>query len=136
MEQCIFCKIINGKIPSYKIYEDDDIFVMLDIRPTTKGHVLVLPKKHFEMLEVTDDEILEKMITVSKNIGKQIKSILKSDGFNININNGKHAGQEIFHTHFHVVQRFEGDGIKLWPPSKEEKIKIEETYNQIKNNLK
>ncbi len=132
---CIFCKIISGEIPSYKIYEDEDVFVILDIGPVSPGHALVMPKKHFDMVETTDDEMLSKMIIVAKKIGIKIKSILKSDGFNININNGKHAGQEIFHTHFHVVQRFEGDEIKLWPPNEKEKEKIEEIYNKIKNNL-
>lgn len=135
MEQCIFCKIIQGEIPNYKIYEDGDVFVTLDINPVTSGHVLILPKKHFDMFETTDDETLSKMILVSKKIGTKIKNILKSDGFNININNGKHAGQEIFHTHFHVVQRFEGDGIKLWPADENEKTKVEEVYNKIISNL-
>lgn len=132
---CIFCKIISGEIQSYKIYEDNDIFVMLDIYPTTRGHCLVLPKKHFDMTENTENEILSKMIVVAKEIGTKIKNILKSNGFNININNGKLAGQEIFHTHFHVVQRFEGDGIKLWLANENEKTKIQETYNEIIKNL-
>ncbi|MDD4290310.1 MAG: HIT domain-containing protein, partial [Patescibacteria group bacterium] len=85
---CIFCKIINGEIPSYKIYEDEFTFAILDINPTSHGHVLILPKKHFEMTENTDDEILEKMIINTKKIATKIKEILKSDGFNININNG------------------------------------------------
>ena len=132
---CIFCKIISGEIPSYKIYEDEFTFAILDINPTSRGHVLILPKKHFDMTENTENEMLSKMIVVAKEIGTKIKNILKSDGFNININNGKLAGQEIFHTHFHVVQRFEGDGIKLWPANENEKTKIQETYNEIIKNL-
>lgn len=130
---CIFCKIINGEIPSYKIYEDNDIFVILDINPVSTGHVLILPKKHFEMPETTDDEVLAKMIVISKKIGQKIKKILKSDGFNININNGKSAGQIIFHTHFHIVQRFENDNLKLWPTNEAESKKIQEVYQIITN---
>lgn len=133
---CIFCKIINGEIPSYKIYEDSDIFVILDINPVSIGHALVLPKKHFEMFETTDDEVLAKMIVISKKIGQKIKKILKSDGFNININNGKSAGQIIFHTHFHIVQRFEDDNLKLWPADETESRKVQETYQTIINNIK
>ncbi|HNV96754.1 MAG TPA: HIT family protein [bacterium] len=136
MKNCIFCKIINGEIPSYKIYDDEFTFAILDINPTSRGHVLVLPKKHFDMTENTDNEILEKMIVVSKNLGKKIRKILKSDGFNININNDKYAGQEIMHTHFHIVQRFDGDGLKLWKANENEKSKVGETYNEIIKNLK
>lgn len=135
MENCLFCKIINGEIPSYKIYEDNDIFVILDINPVSIGHALVLPKKHFEMLETTDDEVLAKMIVISKKIGQKIKKILKSDGFNININNGKSAGQIIFHTHFHIVQRFENDNLKLWPADETESRKVQEIYQTIINDI-
>ena len=136
MENCIFCKIINGEIPSYKIYEDNDIFVILDINPVSIGHALILPKKHFEMAETTDDEILAKMIIITKKIAIKIRKILKSDGFNININNGKLAGQEIAHTHFHVVQRFKNDNLKLWPPNENEKDRIKEVYQKIINNIR
>lgn len=122
-------------MPSYKIYEDNDIFVMLDINPVTPGHILVLPKKHFEMFETTDNEILSKMTIIAKEVGIKIKNILKSGGFNININNGKLAGQEIMHTHFHVLQRFDGDGIKLWPANENEKQKVEKIYQTIINNI-
>ncbi len=134
MESCIFCKIISGEIPSYKIYEDNDIFVILDINPVSIGHALILPKKHFDMIETTDDETLAKMIVITKKIGTKIKQLLKSDGFNININNGKLAGQEIAHTHFHVVQRFKDDNLKLWPPNEDKKNGVEEIYQKIINN--
>ncbi len=133
---CIFCKIINGEIPSYKIYEDDNVFVILDINPVSPGHALVLPKKHFEMPESTDDEIISKMMIIAKHIAKNIKRTLNSDGFNITTNNGETAGQTISHTHFHIVQRFKGDNLELWPPNENEKNRIEETYNKIINTLK
>ena len=133
---CIFCKIINGEIPSYKIYEDEFTFAMLDINPVSRGHILVLPKKHFDTTEVTDDEIISKMIVVAKNMGREIKKIFNSDGFNIMVNNGKSAGQVIFHTHFHVIQRFENDNLGLWPINEDEKMKVEKTYNEIIGSLK
>ncbi len=135
MESCIFCKIINGEIPSYKIYEDEHVFVILDMNPVTAGHFLVLPKKHFEMPESTDDEIISKMIIIAKRIAKNIKRILNSDGFNITTNSGEAAGQTISHTHFHVVQRFKNDNLKLWPPNENEKNKIKETYKKIISNI-
>ena len=87
------------------------------------------------MFETTDNEILSKMTIIAKEVGIKIKNILKSGGFNININNGKLAGQEIMHTHFHVLQRFDGDGIKLWPANENEKQKVEKIYQTIINNI-
>jgi histidine triad (HIT) family protein len=110
---CIFCKILNGEIPASKVYEDDNVLAFLDIMPATpkKGHVIVIPKKHYEMLEDVSDDDLTALILVVKKVQK---GILKwAEGTNIFQNNGKSSGQIVNHVHFHIVPRFEGDGVKL-----------------------
>lgn len=113
MNDCIFCKIINKKIPSAIIYEDEKTFVMLDIAPATAkgGHTLVMPKKHYEFIsEMPDDDIK----AVSLTLKKLSKALLKfGEGLNVLQNNKKIAGQYINHVHFHLIPRFSGDGITV-----------------------
>lgn len=110
---CVFCKIINGEIPSAKVYEDTDFLAILDINPVSKGHVLVLPKKHCENLFDMDDELLSKTLKVLQKVGKALKKTLNVDGINLIQNNGKDAGQIIFHSHFHLIPRTSDDDIKI-----------------------
>lgn len=110
---CIFCKIIRGEITSEKVYEDENFFAILDINPVSKGHVLVLPKKHYTNLFDMDEEILSKTLNVLKLIGNGIKKALNLDGINLIQNNGKDAGQIIFHSHFHLIPRQPNDDIKI-----------------------
>lgn len=105
---CIFCKIAAGEIPSFKVYEDDLVLAYLDINPFTKGHTLVIPKKHSANLLETDDETLAAVITRVKKIAAHLKAKLGADGFNILQNNGEAAGQTVHHLHFHIVPRFGG----------------------------
>jgi histidine triad (HIT) family protein len=102
MNDCIFCKIVNGGIPSYKIYEDDRVFVFLDIKPLSRGHALVLPKEHFENIFDVPKELYSYMFEVAKNISVNIKEKYKPEGIFINQNNGEMAGQSIHHIHVHV----------------------------------
>lgn len=103
---CIFCAIADGEIPSFKVYEDDLVLAYLDINPFAKGHTLVIPKAHSEGLLDTDDETLAAVITRVKKIAAHIKAKLGADGFNILQNNGEAAGQTVKHLHFHIVPRF------------------------------
>ena len=128
---CIFCKIISGEIPSYKIYEDEYVLAILDINPIAKGHVLVLPKKHFDIFENTENIYLEKMIDISKKLGKELREKLGSDGFNVLVNNDKVAGQLVFHTHFHIIQRFTDDKLEIWELNKTEQQQLQETFNTL-----
>lgn len=112
--ECIFCKIIKRKIPASIIYEDEDVISFLDIFPVNIGHSLVIPKKHFENIFETPEDILGKMMIASKKIAKAIKEQLKTKGTNIVINNEKAAGQLVFHVHIHVIPRFDGDGFEHW----------------------
>ncbi len=102
MEDCIFCKIVNGEIPSYKIYDRDDIIVMLDINPLSRGHVLVLPKQHYRDIHEIPEELVIKMASVVKEMSERIKERLNPEGIIIMQNNGKRAGQSVFHFHIHI----------------------------------
>ena len=112
---CIFCKIILGEIPSYKIYEDEKVLVFLDIGPVSYGHTLIIPKKHYANLEEITEEDICHVVVIVKKIGKAIKEGLNTEGYNITVNNDPVAGQLIAHLHFHIIPRGEGDGLKLWP---------------------
>lgn len=114
MNDCIFCKIISGDVPSYKVYEDDDILAFLDITPVNAGHTLVIPKKHYNNLEDLPEEETNKIIRVIKKIIPAVISGTKADGFNLSINNGAVAGQIVGHAHFHIVPRHNNDGYELW----------------------
>ncbi|MGB9731438.1 MULTISPECIES: HIT family protein [Calditerrivibrio] len=114
---CIFCKIISGEIPSSKVYEDEDFIAILDIRPVNLGHTLVIPKRHFVNIFDTDEEIAQKIYPVLIKVCKGIKDGLTADGINIIQNNEKYAGQEVFHSHIHIIPRFRDDGLKFTPRS-------------------
>lgn len=111
---CLFCKIIKGEIPSTKVYEDDTCYAFLDINPVNIGHTLLVPKAHSENLYDTPDETLSKLAPVLKKLSIAVKQGVGADGINIEMNNDPVAGQLIFHTHIHIVPRFEGDGFVHW----------------------
>lgn len=114
MENCIFCKIIKGEIPSHKIYEDEYVYAFLDISPANKGHTLVIPKKHYENTLDAPDMELTKVITATKKLAILLKEKLNADGINIVNANGKIAQQSVFHLHYHIVPRYKEDGLDLW----------------------
>lgn len=114
MNDCIFCKIIRGEIPSRKIYEDENTYAFLDVNPSTKGHTLVIPKKHYENTLETPEDELNNIIQTTKKIAILLKQKLHADGINIMNANGKEAHQSVFHIHFHVVPRYKDDGLNMW----------------------
>ena len=114
MADCIFCKIIADELPSTKIYEDSDVLAFLDIKPVNPGHTLVIPKKHFESIHDTPDELVAKTIIVAKKIAGAIQKNLGATGVNIGMNNGSAAGQIVFHAHIHIMPRYGKDLLKLW----------------------
>lgn len=124
MENCIFCKIAKGEIPSAKVYEDENVFAFLDMHPISSGHTLVLPKHHFENIFDIDQTALEKVIVAAKQIALTINEKLKPDGLNMVQNSGHHAGQAVFHYHLHLIPRHENDGLKFGKPG--EKVEPEE----------
>lgn len=118
-DNCIFCKIANGEIPSATLYEDEDFRVILDLGPASKGHALILPKEHAANLYELPDELASKAMIVAKKVGAVLKEGLKCDGLNVVQNNGEAAGQTVFHFHMHLIPRYEGDQgqVKLtWEP--------------------
>jgi histidine triad (HIT) family protein len=133
MHDCIFCKIVKGEIPSKKVYEDGDVLVFLDINPASKGHVLVTAKKHYENIYDVDEEILKKMIVVSKKMADKIKKAFDADGINIVQNNGQHAGQLVNHIHFHVIPRYPEDKVII---TYQRQQMSEHQMNEIVNILK
>lgn len=123
---CIFCKIVKGEIPAAKIYEDDDVLVFLDITPDTRGHSLVIPKMHFESVFDVDDVVLQKVIVAGRHLAVQMKRVLGAVAVNLNSNNGERAGQIIPHFHFHVIPRYENDGLQMYGPRTAQKASPEE----------
>ncbi len=115
MAECIFCKIIVGELPSYKLYEDDHTFAFLDIHPVSKGHVLVISKKHYGDFLEADIETLEYLTRSVHKIAQVVKKGVSADGCNVTTNVGVAAGQVILHMHWHIIPRFTSDGLKLWP---------------------
>ena len=114
MENCIFCKIVRGELPSEKIYEDENTFAFLDRKPVNPGHTLVIPKKHSDNLYEADDSDLAATIVMARKVASAIKKALGAQGINVHINNDRAAGQVVFHIHLHVIPRYNGDGRELW----------------------
>ena len=108
---CIFCAIAAGEIPSFKVYEDDLVLAYLDINPFTKGHTLVIPKAHSSGLLDTSDETLAVLVARVRKVAAHLKEKLGCDGFNILQNNGAAAGQTVMHIHFHIVPRYGNEPI-------------------------
>lgn len=116
-DNCIFCKIANGDIPSETIYEDERFRVILDLAPAAKGHALILPKDHFANLYEIDDDVLTGVSLVAKKVARAMKAGLNCEGLNIVQNNGELAGQTVFHYHMHVIPRYADDGQVIgWKP--------------------
>lgn len=112
-DHCIFCKLANGEIPTKTLYEDDMFRIILDAGPLTHGHALILPKKHAENVFELDEETAGKTYQLAKKFGAKMAAALKADGMNILQNNGKAAGQSVFHFHMHLIPRYYGDGVAL-----------------------
>ena len=118
-DDCIFCKIANGEIPSATVYEDSICRVILDVNPANKGHALIIPKEHFDNIYSMDAETAAKIFTIATEVAKAQKAELNPDGLNILQNNGEAAGQTVFHFHMHLVPRYIKDNLTMtWIPGK------------------
>lgn len=106
---CVFCKIIKGEIPSVKIYEDELFSVILNIGPASKGHALIIPKEHYENIYDLSEELTAKAFTLAKKMAEKMTTALSCDGFNILQNNKEAAGQTVFHFHIHLIPRYNED---------------------------
>lgn len=130
---CIFCKLANGIIHTNSIYEDEDFNVILDAAPAARGHVLIIPKRHYENILDADESCISKVMPLAKRIAKKQMSALDCDGINILQNNGEAAGQTVFHLHVHLIPRYKGkENILTW----DHESFSEEEFNNIKEQLR
>ena len=131
-DDCIFCKIAGGEIPSHTLYEDGKFKVILDVAPATRGHALIIPKRHYANLYELPEDMAADVIRLAKKMMEKMTDKLNCDGFNLIQNNGEIAGQTVFHFHMHLIPRYHNDGEILKyttiSPSREE---LEETVVQI-----
>lgn len=111
MDNCIFCKIIDGSIPSTVVYEDSDFKAIMDISPAAKGHVLILPKKHCADLLSIDEDVASKALKVASKIANAQKKAFNCDGINLLQNTGEAAWQSVFHLHIHLIPRYKDDNV-------------------------
>ncbi len=132
---CIFCKIVKGKLPCFKVYEDKSFLAFLNVNPVNKGHVLIIPKKHYETILDMPNDALSQIILIVKKITKAILRIFNIDSCNIDINLGKEAGQIVPHVHIHIIPRFSSDEFKEWPTKQIPEEEMQEIANKIKNSL-
>lgn len=129
---CIFCKIANGEIPSKTLYEDEEFRVILDLAPATKGHALILPKSHYKNLYELPDETAAKVMKLAKKMATTMTEKLGCDGFNIVQNNNEVAGQTVFHFHMHLIPRYENDNQRIsWNPLEMTQDELEAVKKQI-----
>lgn len=128
---CVFCKIIAGDIPVHKIYEDEKIFVFLDINPVHPGHILVLPKQHFQDMEEITTEDLTAVISGVKKFGGLLKERMGYEAYNVHQNNGSVAGQTVPHLHFHLIPRLPNDNLNHWPAGKYSPGEAEKICRQL-----
>jgi len=116
-QNCIFCKIANGEIPSTTVYEDESFRVIFDIAPASFGHAIILPKNHAADIYEVSEEDASKIFVVAKKVATALKQVLHCDGVNILQNNGVIAGQTVFHLHVHIIPRYEDDTVTIsWKP--------------------
>lgn len=133
-EQCIFCKIIAGEIPSHTLYEDEQFKVILDVGPATKGHALILPKGHYANLYELPEDVAADTMKLAKKMATIMTEKLSCDGFNLIQNNGEVAGQTVFHFHMHLIPRYKDDGEILkyhaGSPSQEELLELKKMITE------
>jgi len=135
MTDCIFCKIIRGEIPCDKVYENDKVLAFLDISPVSKGHTLVLPKKHYENLQQIPENLLCDLIKAVKKIAPATLKPTNAPSFNLIVSNGKEAGQEVPHIHMHIIPQLGKDTQINLPHGKYKDSEMEKIADKIRKAL-
>ncbi len=136
MSDCIFCKIMKGEIPSYKVYEDEKTFAFLDINPINAGHTLIIPKNHVSKISEAEDRDLQALTVALKKVIAGIEDGLGVENLNVFINQGPDAGQIIPHLHYHVTPRYPDDGVKFDVPQRKlSEDELKETLDKIKSSI-
>lgn len=134
-QDCIFCKIAAGEIPSKTIYEDDGFRVILDISPAVKGHALIIPKEHYANIYELPEHMAASAMVLARKLATHMSEALGCDGFNIIQNNGEAAGQTVFHFHMHLIPRYQGDGNQdkiCWNHLELSQEEMEEVYQKLR----
>ena len=131
-ENCIFCKIANGEIPTKTLYEDDTFRVIMDLGPATKGHALILPKEHYKNLYEIPENVAADAMILAKKMAIKMTNALHADGFNVVQNNNEIAGQTVFHFHIHLIPRYTDDNQKItWVSGKMTDEELNDIQKQI-----
>ena len=132
-EMDVFCKIVNGDIPCYKVYEDDYVLAFLDISQVTKGHTLVIPKKHYDNFLAVPKELMHRVMDVAQRIGQVQIKFLNAKGVNILTNCYEAAGQTVNHFHVHVIPRYEGkEGFEIEMKANEGNLNLPALAEQLR----
>jgi histidine triad (HIT) family protein len=132
MDDCIFCKIVRGEIPCYKVYEDADVLAFLDLSQTTKGHTLVIPKEHFDNILYTPEDIMGKVMRAAQKIAQAEVTTLGAEGVNILTNAGTIAGQTVMHFHVHILPRYDKEELKIEFTDHSKDYNLDDILNKIK----
>lgn len=133
---CIFCKIVAGQIPSFKLHEDAHTFAFLDINPANPGHALVIPKNHAPNLIASDDADLGKVMATVRRVAAAVDKTLSPHGINLLQANGPGAAQSVFHFHMHIVPRAKDDGLLMnWHPKAGDKAALAALAERIRGNM-
>ena len=131
-ENCIFCKLANGDIPTATVYEDEYLRAIMDAAPANKGHIIILPKSHASSIYELEDEYVSRAFVLAKKLALALKKLTNCDGVNILQNNEEAAGQTVFHFHVHVIPRFKNDNCTLvWKPDSYKDGEASETARKI-----
>lgn len=131
-EDCIFCKLANGDIPTATVYEDEYLRAIMDAAPANKGHIIILPKSHAANIYELEDEYVSRAFVLAKKLAVALKKLTGCDGVNILQNNGEAAGQTVFHFHVHVIPRFKNDDCTIvWKPTSYEDGEASEVAKKI-----
>jgi len=131
-ENCIFCKLANGDIPTATVYEDEYLRAIMDAAPANKGHIIILPKSHAANIYELEDEYVSRAFVLAKKLAVALKKLTGCDGVNILQNNGGAAGQTVFHFHVHVIPRFKNDDCTIvWKPTSYEDGEASEVAKKI-----
>ncbi|MBQ9032530.1 MAG: HIT family protein [Parasporobacterium sp.] len=133
-ENCIFCKLANGDIPTDTLYEDDDFRVIFDAGPATVGHALIIPKQHAANVFELNEEMTGKAFILAKKMAAVLTEVFEADGINILQNNNLAAGQSVFHFHIHLIPRHTDDhAMAMWTPGQQDRAKLEAALAKIRD---
>lgn len=136
MSDCVFCSIVAGESPAYRLYEDEQTLAFLDIEPATRGHTLVVPKAHHETTTDMPESLTGAVFRTVHRVAGALESVSGTDGFNIVQANGVAAGQEVFHAHVHVIPRYEDDSVDLeWSGERADETTQQEIAAGVRDNL-